>query len=241
VPVKTIEQQIQALHRPRSQWLSSQIRYIDALRRVLREFGISIPLGVSTAKAHVGSALAEVDSGIPDGLRPTLAEMLGQIRALEEQIARTEHYLAALTSSDERVQRLREIRGIGLLTSAALWATVGDIQRFPTGRHFASWLGLTARERSSAEHRRLGRISKKGDVYLRTLLIHGARTAILAAHRAERSGRSLDRLRRWALDRERQRGQNKATVALANRMARIVWATWKYERSFNGNWIANPA
>jgi transposase len=113
---------------------------------------------------------------------------------------------------------------------------VGDIQRFPSGRHFACWLGLTPSERSSAERRRLGKISKQGDVYCRTLLVHGARSALLAAHRTQRTGKPLDRLRRWALNCERLRGHNKATVALANRLARIVWATWKYERAFDGNW-----
>jgi transposase len=138
------------------------------------------------------------------------------------------------------VQQLREIPGVGLLTSTALLSTVGDIQRFPSGRHFACWLGLTPSERSSAERRRLGKISKQGDVYCRTLLVHGARSTLLAAHRAQRLGRPLDRLRHWALNCERQRGHNKATVALANRLDRIVWATWKYQRSFDGNW-ANQA
>src|SRR5438552_18228292 len=136
---------------------------------------------------------------------------------------------------------MRAIPGIGLLTSPALRAMVGDIQRFPSGRHFTSWLGLTAREHSSAEHRRLSGISKRGGTYLRTLLAHGARSALLAAHRAQRSGRALDRLRQWALDCERQRGHNKATVALANRLARILWATWKYERAFDGNWARQAA
>jgi transposase len=146
------------------------------------------------------------------------------------------HQLNALTRTDVRVLQLRQIPGVGALTSTALRAIVGDIHRFPSGRHFASWLGLTPNERSSAEKRRLGKISKQGDVYLRTLLVHGARSALLAAHRALRAGRPLDRLRWWALECERQRGHNKATVALANRIARIVWATWKYERPFDGNW-----
>jgi transposase len=242
VPIKTVEQQqIQALHRLRSQWLSTRHRYINALRGVLREFGIMIPIGVNVAKSQIGAALAEVDSAIPNGLRPTLVEMLGEVRALEEKILRAERELASLTRNDERVQQLREIPGIGLLTSTALRSSVGDIQRFPTGRHFASWLGLTANESSSAERRRLGKISKQGDTYLRTLMVHGARAALLAAHRAARSGRPLDRLRRWALQCDKQRGHNKATVALANRMARIVWATWKYERPFNGNWADRAA
>jgi transposase len=169
-------------------------------------------------------------------LRATLTEMFQQIAVLEEKILTVELQLNALTRTDVRVQQLRQIPGIGALMSTALRAIVGDIQRFPSGRHFASWLGLTPNERSSAEKRRLGRISKQGDVYLRTLLVHGARSALLAAHRALRAGRPLDRLRQWALDCERQRGHNKATVALANRIARIVWATWKYERPFDGNW-----
>jgi transposase len=216
--------------------MSTRHRYVNTLRGILREFGVSIALGVNAAKAQIGGALAEKQSEIPDGLRPILAQMLAEIRSLEEKILSIERELTVLSRSDERVQQMREIPGIGLLTSTAIRATVGEIQRFPSGRHFASWLGLTAREHSSAEHRRLGGISKRGDVYLRTLLVHGARSALLAAHRTQRSGRPLDRLRQWALDCERLRGHNKATVALANRLARILWATWKYERAFDGNW-----
>jgi transposase len=237
VPIKTVEQQqLQSLHRLRSQWLSTRQRYLSTLRGILREFGVLIPLGPSVAKAQIGLVLAQADSDLPAGLRPTLAQMLQQISALEEMILSVEHQLAALTRTDERARQLREIPGVGLLSSTALLSTVGDIRRFPSGRHFACWLGLTPSERSSAERRRLGKISKQGDVYCRTLLVHGARSALLAAHRAQRAGKPLDRLRRWALNCERVRGHNKATVALANRLARIVWATWKYERAFDGNW-----
>jgi transposase len=242
VPVKTIEQQqIQSLHRLRTQWIASRLRCINSLRGILREFGIVISLGANAAKEQVGHALALTDSGIPAALRPALSEMLGEVRILEERILGIEHQLAALTRDDETVRQLREIPGIGLLTGTALKATVGNVQRFPSGRHFASWLGLTASERSSAERRRLGAISRRGDIYLRTLLVHGARSALLAAHRAHRSGKPLDRLRRWALDCERRIGHNKATVALANRLARIVWATWKYQRVFDGNWSGRAA
>ena len=242
VPVKALEQQqVLALHRLRSQWMSTRHRYVNTLRGILREFGVSIALGVNAAKAQIGGALAEKQSEIPDGLRPILAQMLAEIRSLEEKILSIERELTVLSRSDERVQQMREIPGIGLLTRTAIRATVGEIRRFPSGRHFASWLGLTARECSSAEHRRLGGISKRGDVYLRMLLVHGARAALLAARRAQCSGRPLDRLRQWALDCERQRGHNKVTVALANRLARILWATWKYERPFDGNWPCQAA
>jgi transposase len=239
VPVKTVEaQQIQSLHRLRSQWMSTRQRYVNTLRGILREFGFAIPLGINVAKQQIGAALVDSDSEVPQALRATLTDMLQEVRLLEEKILGVERQLNALTRADVRVQQLRQIPGIGALTSTALRAIVGDIQRFPSGRHFASWLGLTPNERSSAEKRRLGKISKQGDVYLRTLLVHGARSALLAAHRAERAGNTLDRLRRWALDCERQRGHNKATVALANRLARIVWATWKHQRAFDGNWSA---
>jgi transposase len=104
-----------------------------------------------------------------------------------------------------------------------------------TGRHFASWLGLTSREHSSGERRRLGRISKQGDPYLRTLLIHGARSVLIAARAAQRRGSSVDRLRNWAIDLQERRGHYKAPVALANKLARIVWATWRHDRDFTSN------
>jgi transposase len=241
VPIKTVDQQqVLLLHRTREQWKCTRHRYINVLRGTLREFGVFIPLGVAAGAARIGVALADTTNELPAALRPALTEMLAELRVLEDRMERVEHTIATLSRSDERVRQLRDIPGIGLMTSTALRATVGDIQRFPSGRHFASWIGLTASERSSAERRRLGRISKQGDTYLRTLLVHGARSALQAAHRAKRSGKPLDRLRSWALECEQRRGHNKATVALANRMARIVWATWKYERPFNANW-ANQA
>jgi len=117
---------------------------------------------------------------------------------------------------------LQTIPGIGLLTASALVARIGNATRFPDGRHFASALGLTAREDSSGLQRRLGGISKRGDVYLRQLLINGARAVLCHAKRP----RELDPLRAWALRTQDRRGHNVAAVALANKLARIVWAVW---------------
>jgi transposase len=237
VPVKSLEQQqVMALHRLRSQWMSTRHRYLNTLRGLLREFGIAIPLGARVARAQIARHLAEPPRELPAALHPLLAQMLQDVDHLAGQIEQAERQLTDLVRCDPVVQQLREIPGIGLLTSTAIRATVGDIQRFPCGRRFSSWLGLTPRECSSGERRRLGGISKRGDVYLRTLLVHGARSALLAAHRQQRTGRPLDHLRQWAITCERQRGHNVATVALANRLARIVWATWKHGRSFDGNW-----
>ena len=237
VPVKSLEQQqMLALHRLRSQWMGTPQRYLNTLRGLLREFGIAIPLGARVARSHIAQHLAQSRRDLPVAIRPLLEQMLGDVDQLERLTDQTERQIACLTQADPVVQQLRQIPGVGLLTSTALRATVGDIQRFPCARRFASWLGLTPREYSSAEHRRLGSISKRGDVYLRTLLVHGARSALMAAHRQQRTGRPLDRLRQRALNCQRQRGHNVATVALANRLARIIWATWKHGRPFDGNW-----
>jgi transposase len=237
VPVKSLEQQqVLALHRLRAQWMSTRHRYLNTLRGLLREFGLPLPLGARVVRSQVAQHLAQPPRELPQALQPLLAQMLGEIDQLEERINQVERQIAAVTRSDPIVQRLQQIPGIGPLTSTALRATVGRVERFSSARRFASWLGLTPREYSSAERRRLGGISKQGDTYLRTLLVHGARAALLAAHRQERTGKPLDRLRQWALQCERTRGHNVATVALANRLARIVWATWKHHRDFDGNW-----
>jgi transposase len=236
VPAKTVEQQqLQHLHRMREQLKSTRTQRINLLRGLLREFGIPVPVGLARGRAAVREALEYADNGLPHPLRPAIAETLQEITALSERIARLEATITELTRTDPVVQRLLTLPGVGLLGATALRAAVGDIQRFPSGRHLASWLGLTAREHSSAETRRLGRISKQGDVYLRTLLIHRARSALNAAAKAQREGRPLDRLRHWALATEHRRGRNKATVAFANKLARVIWATWRYQRTFNGD------
>ena len=123
---------------------------------------------------------------------------------------------------------MQSIPGIGLLTATALVAFIGSIQRFPSGRHFASYLGLTPREYSSGLKRRLGRISKRGDSYLRMLLIHGARSVLCHAKQAQQH----DRLRSWALGLQQRSRHNTAAVALANKLARIAWAVWKHDRDY---------
>jgi transposase len=139
------------------------------------------------------------------------------------------------------LQALLEIPGVGVLTATALWAAVGNIHTFKSGRHLASWLGLTPRESSSGSRRRLGRISKQGDPYLRMLLIHGARSALRAAQQRDRAGTPLTRLQDWAVGKAREQHFNAAAVALANKLARVVWAVWHYERSFDGEHLPQAA
>lgn len=237
VAVKTIDQQVlQQLHRLRTQWQRAYKARINGLRGMLREFGIDIPVGLVRGLTAIRRALELTDSGLPEALRPFIASVLAEIDGHTQRVAETERAMASLTSEDAIVQRLQQTPGVGLIVSTAMRAAVSEIHRFPSGRHFASWLGITAREYSSGETRRLGKISKRGDVYLRTQLIHGARSVLVAASRAEKRGHTLDRLRRWALETEKRVGHNKAAVAVANKLARVLWATWKHERPFDANW-----
>lgn len=228
VPVKTVAQQVlTSLHRLRQAWMTERTARINTLRGLLRELGVFIPLGSRGVVPAVWAVLEDADADLPDALRPFFAEACQEIRQIEVRIKEVEQRLEALAKELPVVAYLRTIPGIGLLTSTALVAFLGDIRRFPSGRHLASYLGLTPREYSSGLKRHLGRISKRGDGYLRTLLIHGARSVLLHA-RTQRP----DRLREWAHNLSKTHVHNKAAVALANKLARIVWAVWTRQQPF---------
>jgi transposase len=231
VPVKRVEQHALAgLHRMRSAWMATRTARLNTIRGLLRELGVMIPAGARQVLPRVWELISDAESGVPDSLRPVLDEAAQEITELERRIERVEGQLAGLARTSPVVRRLRTIPGVGLLTATAIVASVGDPSRFPSARHFASALGLTPRECSSGNVRRLGRITKRGDPYLRMLLIHGARSVV---HHAKRNPKP-DRLRTWALERERARGHNKAAVAVANKLARVVWATWVRETDYRG-------
>jgi transposase len=229
VPVKSESQQaLTALHRLRSTWLAARTARLNTVRGVLREFGVVIPVGARRVRPTVAALLADPDTPLPAALRPALHSALDEIAALERRRRAVERQIAALAAVTPAVAALRTIPGVGLLTSTALVAFVGDATRFPSARHFASYLGLTPRERSSGLRRRLGAISKRGDPYLRMLLIHGARSVLCHATRPA----PPRRLQHWALALARRRGHNPAAVALANKLARIVWAVWTTGTAF---------
>jgi transposase len=230
VPVKSVNQQaLTALHRLRSTWLAARTGRINTIRGILREFGIAIPVGARQVVPRVRQLLAESEAAFPDPLRFALDEAANEIRELERRMRAVEKQIGAVAEDTAAVGRLRTIPGVGLITATALVAFVGDAHRFPSGRHFSSYLGLTPRESSSGLRRRLGAISKRGDGYLRMLLIHGARSVLCHAKKAPDPAR----LHAWGLQLERLRGHNKAAVALANKLARIVWAVWKGGASFH--------
>ena len=221
VAVKTLSQQgLTGLHRVRSAWQRTRTARINTIRGMLREFGLTIPIGAAHAVAHARGFIEDAAIELPTPIRDVIHEMCAEVEELEDRIEGVERQLQALSRQTAPVEQLQTIPGIGLLTSTALVGFVGDLQRFSSSRQFASYLGLTPREHSSGMRRRLGRISKRGDVYLRMLLIHGARSVLRAAQSKTRP----DRLQSWAVELEKRRGHNKAAVAVANKMARLVWA-----------------
>lgn len=233
VRVKSVEQQaLQSLHRLRSAWQSTRTARINTLRGLCREFGVIAPLGAKRGIAELGQQVADADSAIPHLLRRALSQLLAEIRSLEEDMQAIEAELAQIAGQSEVCARLRRIPGIGLIAATAIVGSVGDIGSFRNGRRFASWLGLTPREHSSGDIRRLGAITKRGDKYLRTLLVHGARSVIMSANAAKRAGRPLDAFRQWAGAIRVRCGHNKAVIAVANKIARIVWASWYRQRDF---------
>lgn len=233
VPVKRIEQQaLVAVHRVREQWMTTRTARINTVRGLLRAQGLLLPAGARAAVQAVPAMLEDADLPLPAHLRHVLASVHDEVRAIEKRIAALERELRALADADPVATRLRTIPGIGLLTATALVGSVGHIHAFRRARQFASWLGLTPREHSSGQRRHLGGISKRGDRYLRCLLTHGARAVLIAAQRRRRDAQRLTRLHHWALAVRDRRGHNKATLAVANKLGRTVWAVWHHDVPF---------
>jgi transposase len=234
VPVKTVEQQtLQTLHRVRTQWHATRTARINVMRGILREHGVPIGLGARTALTRIPAVLEDATVALPDLVRHTVGGLFEEVRALEARIAAIDQQLSRVAREHPVAKRLQQVPGVGVLTSTALVGAVGHIHAFRRGRHFASWLGLTPRESSTGARRYLGRISKRGDVYLRCLLTHGARAVLLAAQRTVRTTpHRATRFQQWAVTLAARRGHNKAAIAVANKLARMIWAVWHRETDF---------
>ena len=215
------------MHRLRSPWLATRTARLTTVRGLLREFGIFMPVGVPHVVPQGRTLMAE-PLPLPALRHTPLAAACDQIEILAANMRAVERQLGTLASERADATRLTTIPGIGRLSATALVALVGDIRRFPSGRHFASYLGLTPKEASSGSHRRLGAMSKQGDGYLRMLVTPGARSLVWHA----KAAKAPTALQRWAVQTDQRRGRNVAAVAVANKLARIVWAVWRHQRPF---------
>ncbi len=217
VPIKSTEQQdVQNLHRQRERLKREQTALSNQTRGLLAEYGIVIHKGIATLKRDLPLILEDATNGLTVCARGLFAELLDEL-SLNERINRCEKKIKAVNQESDQCQRLEEVLGIGPITASALYAAAGNGNDFVNGRHFSAWLGLVPGQHSTGGKSVLLGISKRGNSYLRTLLIHGARAVL------RRSATKTDRFSVWAQSLLERRGHNRACVAVANKMARIAW------------------
>lgn len=219
VPMKSPDQlAVQAVHRIRRRLVTDRVRLVNQIRGLLSEHGIVVARDISQLRRRLADIVGSCDDGLNDLLRSLMRDLQAEMAELDRRIATYDRRVRELFRNSELCQRLGKIEGIGPVTATALVAAVGDRACFKNGRQFAAWLGLVPKQRSSGGRARLLGISKRGDRYLRTLLIHGARAALGRAG-AKQDPRSL-----WLGKLRQRRHPNVAAVALANKNARIAWA-----------------
>lgn len=238
VPIKTVEQQaILAWHSVREGWKEERTALINRVRGLLAEFGVVVAR--SADRLIVELPTLTEDPRLPDPVHALLLEAREQLAALHARLARCDARIAAHAKSSPVAQRAGEVLGIGPVTASALAATVPDVRVFKNGRQFGAWLGLTPRQHSSGGKTRLGRISLRGNVYLRTLLIQGARSTLQCALRADPL--RANRLQRWISTLYARKGYYKTLIAIANKHARILWAMLTKDERYDASaWQRHP-
>jgi transposase len=227
VPIKSIEQQsVLSLHRVRQGFVKARTAQANQIRGLLGEFGLIIPKGIWHIAQRVPGLLEDASNELPLALRQLIDRLACHLKDLDRQVRELEREILAWHRSSDLSRKLEQIPGIGPLAATALVASIADARSFHNGRQVSAWLGLVPRQNSSGGKSTLLGISKRGDVYLRTLLIHGARSAILAARRRNDSRNG------WLANLLNRRHANIAAVALANKNVRTVWALLAHGRDF---------
>lgn len=219
VPLKSVDQQdLQSLHRIRSMVIASRTALINQIRGLLMEYGIIFPKGACHVRNLLPVVLDDTENGLTTEMRELLWPLMEELVHFDNRIAGYKTKIEAISQQHETCRLLLTIPGVGPLIATAMLAAVGDVSVFKNGREMAAWLGLVPKQHSTGGKERLLGISKRGDVYLRTLLIHGARAVLRV------SGNKDDKRSRWASSLEARRGSNIAAVALANKNVRAAWA-----------------
>ena len=233
VPIKSAEQQgLLALHCARSGWVKARTAQSNQIRGLLGEFGIVVPQGIARLRCALPQLLEDAGNGLPGLMRSLLSTLLAHLKVLDEQIQALEREIVAWHRRNEDSRRLERIAGVGPITASALVASIGNAKSFKNGRQVAAWLGLVPSQDSSGGKTKLLGISKHGDVYLRTLLIHGARSVL------RRLKQRPDDTDSWLARLVVRRNRNVAAVALANKNARIAWALLAHQRDFESDYVS---
>jgi len=232
VAAKTEDQQAMlSLHRMRALLVKFRTMQVNQLRGLLYEFGATFRAGRVAGLAEIRARMVELEEALPGTLIGSLQDQLQRIEALEQDINRLEQQIGAWQKQEAACRAIAAVPGIGKLTATALVATMGDAKTFKSGREFASFLGLVPRQSGTGGKIRLGSISKRGDPYLRTLLIHGARSVLYHAKVPTP----------WQREIRARRPANVAAVALAHKMARTAWAILAYGREYQRDYASVKA
>jgi transposase len=235
VPVKTAEQQGQlAVHRLREGYKEERTALINRIRGLLAEFGLVFPRSPEALRAVLAEVIEDAGNELPGVARLALQRAHLHWIDIELQMAWCDQRIASHVKSDERAKKASTLLGVGPTTASAVVASVGDFKQFANARQFGAWLGLVPSQNSTGGKASLGRITKRGDDYLRTLLIQGAKSAVMSA------GKRSDRISQWLMQLKERVGWQKAVVALANKNARILWAVLTRDVAFDPDHVPQP-
>ncbi len=228
VTVKTVAQQdIQATHRIRSELMSHRTAKANQIRGLVAEYGLVAPRQLSSLRAAIPCWLEDAENGLTGDFRSLLHGVWNDLLLLDDRVGEMDKLIKQLAKNHEACVRLQQLRGVGPLIATALVATVGDARQYRKSRQMAAAIGITPRQHSSGDRDRMLGISKRGDIYLRTLMIHGARSVVAFAKHKD------DRLSRWVTNIAAKRHPNVAAVALANKTARMAWAMLRNETDYD--------
>lgn len=233
VVIKSVEQQdIQAVHRIRSELLGHRTSKANQIRGLVAEYGLVAPQQLTRLRAAVPDWLEDAENGLTSRFRGLLNGLWDDLKRLDHRIAELDREITSMAQNDPVAKRLQQLRGVGPLIATALIGAVGNAEQFANGKHMAASLGLTPKQHSSGGKNRLLGISKRGDAYLRSILIHGARSVIRTAKHKD------DRLSQWVSSLATRRHPNVAAAALANKTARIAWAMLRHGTDYQPDRIA---
>jgi len=228
VTVKRVEQQdIQATHRIRAELMTQRTAKANQVRGLVAEYGLVAPKHLSSLRAAIPCWLEDAENGLTGDFRNLLHGVWNDLLGLDDRVCEMDKLIKRLAENNEDCVRLQQLRGVGPLIATAMVATVGDARQYHKSRQMAAAIGITPRQHSSGDRDRMLGISKRGDVYLRTLMIHGARSAVAVAKHKD------DRLSRWVTEIAKRRHPNVAAVALANKTARMAWAMLRNETNYD--------
>lgn len=223
VPIKTVEQQSRLMiHRARQGYVEARTATINRIRGLLSEVGHVLPLKAATVRSQATALLED----LPGYVNTAIGDLLSEVHRLDERIEQYDRHIAQMARQDERAGQLMRLAGVGPTTATALLAMIGNGHESSNGRQLSAWLGLTPGQYSSGGKTRLGRITKAGDAYLRSLLVLGARAVLQAAKGKD------DSVSRWAVQLAERRGYWKAVVAIAAKNARMAWAMLRQGEKF---------